>query len=57
MPVLLAPNARMTETKLVAGEVVLDRENPTILDTGLRAVVAVTLSLRSSPAPELGTAS
>jgi hypothetical protein len=52
---LLAPNAVMTETKIRGGEVALDGVNPTAIQTGLRGVVSVALSLRSSPAPGLGT--
>ena len=52
---LLAPNSIMTETRVLGGEVALDGSNPTAIQTGLRGVVSVTLSLRSSPAPGLNT--
>ena len=55
MAVLLAPNARMTETKLVAGEVALDAANPTVLQTGLRAVASVTLTVKANATPGLNT--
>jgi hypothetical protein len=53
---LLAPNSIMTETRVLGGERALDGTNPTVIDTdSLRAVVSVALTLRSSPAPGLGT--
>ena len=50
----LAPNSVMTETKVLGGELALDGSNTTI-ETGLRAVVSVALSLRGAPAPGLNT--
>jgi hypothetical protein len=52
---LLAPNAVMTETKIVAGEQALDGSNPTVLQTGLRAIVSVHLTLQGGAAPGLNT--
>jgi hypothetical protein len=50
MPALLAPNASMTETKLLGGEIALDGTNPTPISTGLRTVTAVSLTLRGAVA-------
>jgi hypothetical protein len=47
MAMLLAPNAIMTETKLLGGEITLDGSNPTPIITGLRTSG---LRARASPA-------
>ena len=51
----LAPNSVMTETKILGGELALDGLNPSAIETGLRTIVSVALTLRGTPAPGLNT--
>jgi hypothetical protein len=53
--VTLSPDTKSQNYKTVVGEVALDGSNPTPVQTGLRVIVGVTLSIKKTSAPGVGT--
>lgn len=51
MPLTLAPNSLGNDAKVFAGEVTLDGSNPTVIDTGLRGIVAASVVQKSTATP------
>ena len=53
--VILNPEKKSTNARMVCGEVALDGSNPTDIESGLSTVVSVNLNISNSSAPGVGT--
>lgn len=51
MPITLAPTTLGNEAKVFAGEVTLDGSNPTVIQTGLRGIVAAAVVQKTTSTP------
>lgn len=51
MPETMSPSTRESNLKMVAGEAALDGSNPTSIQTGLKSIVGVALTIKASTTP------
>jgi hypothetical protein len=51
MSIILAPTTLGNEAKVFAGAVTLDGSNPTVIETGLRGIVAAAVVQKSTATP------
>jgi len=52
---VIAPEKKSSREYFVTGEVALDGSNPTVVVTGFSTIESVTLALKGSSAPGIGT--